>query len=317
MSSTDNQKQEISSIIEVIIEQTETILSFEEGQIPQIELDLVCENIRKLYTNYNILNKLNSKLVERLTDAIADDVLSKQVSNTSAKLDVEVTENELNKESTSVEENKIEVVSAPNEESPETKEEYNAPTITPIPAAEPLPSLSIKVEEPVVELMKEAPVQDAQEQIAKQIITPSKPPSEPKSKTNKSHSSHQNEAMSVGNLFAETSTSLADQFKNDKKSVYEQIGKASEEHSIAEKLQQKPISDLVKSIGINDRFLLIKELFNNNGDEYNEAIQLLNNFSTIVQAFDYLDVLRQKFDWNENANASLKLYDLVRRKYQQ
>jgi len=315
MSSTDNQKQEISSIIEVIIEQTETILSFEEGQIPQIELDLVCENIRKLYTNYNILNKLNSKLVERLTNAIADDVLSKQVSNISAKLDVENTENELNEEPTSVDENKIEIVPTIFEEKTEIKEEYHAPIIAPNPVAEPLPSLSVKAEEPVVEPKKEAPVQDAQEQNVKQIITPSKLPSEPKSKTNKTHNSHQNEAMSVGNLFAETSTSLADQFKNDKKSVHEQIGKASEDHSIAEKLQQKPISDLVKSIGINDRFLLIKELFNNNGEEYNEAIQLLNNFSTIVQAFDYLDVLRQKFAWNENANASLKLYDLVRRKY--
>ena len=93
-----------------------------------------------------------------------------------------------------------------------------------------------------------------------------------------------NHATSTGNLFATTSASVADQFKDEKKSLYEKIGNTSTDISYAEKLQQKPITDLVKSIGLNEKFLFIKELFKNNSDDYNEAIQLLNSFNSITQA---------------------------------
>jgi len=50
---------EIAAILEAILEQTETI-SERKGKIPQIELDIVQENIRKLYDAFRHLDKANA-----------------------------------------------------------------------------------------------------------------------------------------------------------------------------------------------------------------------------------------------------------------
>lgn len=50
---------EISELLEIIAEQTETIARF-EGQIPQIEIDILLSNIRNLYEKYKELD-CNSK----------------------------------------------------------------------------------------------------------------------------------------------------------------------------------------------------------------------------------------------------------------
>ena len=43
-------KEEIVEILEVIVEQSEVISSYEK-QIPQIEIDIILSNIRDLYRN--------------------------------------------------------------------------------------------------------------------------------------------------------------------------------------------------------------------------------------------------------------------------
>ncbi|HPB26494.1 MAG TPA: hypothetical protein PLE11_12130 [Bacteroidales bacterium] len=51
---------EIKIILEELAEQTNTISQY-EGKIPQIELDIIMANIRKLYERYGDLNELNKK----------------------------------------------------------------------------------------------------------------------------------------------------------------------------------------------------------------------------------------------------------------
>ncbi|MBE0640698.1 MAG: hypothetical protein IH599_01600, partial [Bacteroidales bacterium] len=51
--------EEIAFLLEAIVEQTETI-GRHGGKIPQIELDLVKENLRKLYEAYHRLDKDNA-----------------------------------------------------------------------------------------------------------------------------------------------------------------------------------------------------------------------------------------------------------------
>ena len=54
------------------------------------------------------------------------------------------------------------------------------------------------------------------------------------------------------------------------------------------KLQNKPITDLAKAIGINDKFLFIKELFGGDSDLYNQTIKHLNHFTDLNEAIIYL-----------------------------
>ena len=55
-------KEIIKQILDAINEE-QTILWKYKDQIPQIELDLIMENIRKLYDNFHLLNKGNQKTV--------------------------------------------------------------------------------------------------------------------------------------------------------------------------------------------------------------------------------------------------------------
>jgi hypothetical protein len=55
-------KEIIKQVLDAINEE-QAILWKYEGQIPQIEVDLIMENIRKLYDNFHLLNKENQKAV--------------------------------------------------------------------------------------------------------------------------------------------------------------------------------------------------------------------------------------------------------------
>ncbi len=311
MSSTNIQQEEIKTILEVIAEQTEIILTYTEGQIPQIELDLVRENIRKLYTNYTQLDKLNSKLIERLTDAIVDNEHPVKIVKPESKIQKEeiapkksIAEIKPVKESERIIE----------EFSTEVIKQVDSEIVDPFIEPSPKPAFEEKKQEPIeISVEPEVPVNKPKPVV---VAPNSETVKEEQKNVKSSKTVVNNHATSTGNLFASTSTSVADQFKDEKKSLYEKIGNTSTDISYAEKLQQKPITDLVKSIGLNEKFLFIKELFKNNSDDYNEAILLLNSFNSITQAFDYLDVLKQKFEWDETSDASLKLYDMIRRKYQ-
>jgi len=56
----NNIKKEIFQILDNVAEQHKIIDSY-ETQIPQIELDIILSNIRKLYENYTNLIKINKQ----------------------------------------------------------------------------------------------------------------------------------------------------------------------------------------------------------------------------------------------------------------
>ena len=102
---------------------------------------------------------------------------------------------------------------------------------------------------------------------------------------------------------------LADKFKDTRKFRNESIGTAKKD--VASKMQNKAITDLTKSIGINDKFLYTKELFGGNAELYKNTIKVLNEFSDINDALIYV---QENFHWDENNEAASQLLELVRRK---
>lgn len=85
----------------------------------------------------------------------------------------------------------------------------------------------------------------------------------------------------------------------------------AESKSVETNLGNGPISSLKSSIGLNDRFLFIREIFDNNTDKYNTIIDNLDKLETIQQAVDYLkaNLTLQK---NET---SMKFVDLLKRRF--
>ncbi|MDY0255281.1 MAG: hypothetical protein RBR30_12860 [Tenuifilaceae bacterium] len=105
------------------------------------------------------------------------------------------------------------------------------------------------------------------------------------------------------------STILGEKFQGKKKFRNEILGSGKKD--MASHLKNKPISDLTKAIGINDKFLFTKELFNGNAELYANSIKQLNSYTNINDALIYI---QENFSWDESNEAANQLIDLVRRK---
>lgn len=88
-----------------------------------------------------------------------------------------------------------------------------------------------------------------------------------------------------------------------------------QEKLIADKLQENKINDLRTTIGINDKFLFINELFEGNMRIYDEAIQKLNASSTMAQVDLLLLDLKIVYNWDSESPTVKKFVELVRRKF--
>ncbi|MFP4556253.1 MAG: hypothetical protein ACLFNU_05215 [Bacteroidales bacterium] len=106
-----------------------------------------------------------------------------------------------------------------------------------------------------------------------------------------------------------STTILAEKFQGKKKSRNELLGNGKKD--VASKLKNKPIGDLTKAIGINDKFLFTKELFKGNAELYSKSIKQLNEFDDINDALIYI---QENFQWDDRNEAANQLIDLVRRK---
>jgi len=115
-------------------------------------------------------------------------------------------------------------------------------------------------------------------------------------------------------LFSAHAT-IADKFKDDKKSLNEKLSSSQTDKSIAAKLQKNPIKDLKTVIGINEKFKFINELFEGNLQKYNDGIAKLNNFSSFEEADKFLLILKEEFSWGDKNEAFYELADLVTRRY--
>lgn len=102
---------------------------------------------------------------------------------------------------------------------------------------------------------------------------------------------------------------LGEKYKAKQKFRNEVLGQNTKDFATV--LQNKPIVDLTKAIGINDKFLFTKELFNGNAGLYAKSIKQLNDFTDINDALIYI---QENFSWDNDNEAASQLIDLIRRK---
>ena len=87
---------------------------------------------------------------------------------------------------------------------------------------------------------------------------------------------------------------------------------ASENQTLDQKIASSPINRLEPAIGLNDRFLFMRELFEGNSDNYNHAIKEIDQMNNLKEAVDYLSI---NYKWKKT-EASLKFVELVKRRFQ-
>jgi hypothetical protein len=111
---------------------------------------------------------------------------------------------------------------------------------------------------------------------------------------------------------------VAEEFKEEKKTLNETLGEshqmvndilAPEKEEIGFQIIQ--LNSIWDGIGINDRFLFIRELFANSSAKFENTINALDKLSTIQEAVNYL---KMNFKWNKT-EASHKFLILVKRRF--
>ncbi len=81
----------------------------------------------------------------------------------------------------------------------------------------------------------------------------------------------------------------------------------------ASELRRKdPVTDLRKAIGINDKFLMIRDLFGGDGASFEIAVRALNGFDNLDDCMIYI---AENYAWNANSDGAKLLMELLERKF--
>ena len=88
-----------------------------------------------------------------------------------------------------------------------------------------------------------------------------------------------------------------------------------EDNSLAAKLKRTPINDIRAELSINDKIMIINNLFKGSLDRFNKSIDALNEFPTLSGSRIYLSELQIELQWDVESPAYKLLIDLVERRF--
>jgi hypothetical protein len=114
---------------------------------------------------------------------------------------------------------------------------------------------------------------------------------------------HQQAVKELNEVMATKEASLNEKLKAEVKEV-------------AHVLNDAPVRDLRRAIGINDRFVFISELFRNDEVMYERSIKTINSFRILPEAQYWIErELKVKLGWDENKESTRHFYQLVKRRF--
>ena len=282
--------RELQILLEAINEQFEIIREYEDF-IPQIEFDMIMENVRKLYETVHRLQRLNDPLlfVEKKISGFQD------LKNSHAPSEAFKPEPP-GKTKDVKQDIKAEPEAMPEPAAIPEDAMHLAPEV---PLAEPEPvtqAMAATAAEPSVELpvMKE-PETDEPAGIQVRPIIPERPLVKKETRQNRQPKTAELELFTT------------------EEPVFNIRLKEAREKSLGPKMSRH--DSFKASISINDKFMFINELFDGNLREYNECIETLGGFKTLPQAQEYFDLLRRRNNWNSATPAFRRIKELVEKRF--
>jgi hypothetical protein len=114
---------------------------------------------------------------------------------------------------------------------------------------------------------------------------------------------HQKNGKELNETMAIEQSSLNDKLKED---VVE----------VGHLLNDSPVRDLKRAIGINDRFVFISELFRGDETMYERSIKTINAFRILPEAEYWMErELKVKLGWDDSKDITRHFYQLVKRRF--
>ena len=94
--------------------------------------------------------------------------------------------------------------------------------------------------------------------------------------------------------------------------INETLAQQKQGNDLSSKLQTSPLSSMVAGIGLNDKFLYIRELFKGDNVLYNNTIRLLDTAESLEDAMDFI---HRHFDWDQKNETAHNFISLVHRRH--
>lgn len=113
----------------------------------------------------------------------------------------------------------------------------------------------------------------------------------------------------VDSVVAEAAPVLGEVINHDVRTLADTF--ASRRDTASELARGGAVADLRQAIGINDRFLLIRDLFGGDAGEYDRVIDLLNGFDDLDECMIHIT---EHYAWNPNSDGAKFLVELLERK---
>ena len=247
------------------------------GDIPQVELDLLLDDLRKLYESFKGISQLNLELRLKSHTGRQEVAVNQAI------------EKEFHPEPT-----KPAPVSDTEKSEPAPKSD--------IPSENPLPENKQTIADQDAEIF-ESKLKLHEQQEPKEDVT-RKFPSTPVEKTG--------DIFKTIPAEDPTASTLAEKYGQPSKSLSDTIA-TTQESSIGSKLMQ-PVSDLASAIGLNDKFNFISNLFNNDAMQYEDAVNRINKAVNYDEALWILQKFRHA-GWDENRETVARMTEFVRRRF--
>jgi hypothetical protein len=102
---------------------------------------------------------------------------------------------------------------------------------------------------------------------------------------------------------------IADVLQKNKSALNEKIELKETENDI---IFAKPVNDVRQAMGINDRFLFQRELFNGNSDLFDHTLDQINSMSSFEDASRFL---HSNFNWDKDSDVTSTFFRIVKRRF--
>jgi len=335
-------KDAIVNLLEEIVSRTNYINHHHPGKDMSLDIDLIKDDLRLLYRNFEALKKLaaeqppaedaggktnvtgntplqqeepvqkNTQMPEEtlaVPDESRDDMTIQEVKETRKGLMNPAPGVNPAKSTAAVRESAL--------PSPETANQETTASVSESES-------DIPPKEPEQQAARLTPQEDNQTRVEPEKEKPKPDPAPvertgtafPTEQTSLTGNNSKNKTV-IDLLSAYGKKTIGDQYAVQDNSVHQRIAGSKEDRSIGAQMQQKPVSNIKDVIGVNEKFLFINELFDGNIQAYYDAIARLNDFENMQTAFDYLNELSAQFAWDAGRSTVTieKLANYVQRRY--
>jgi hypothetical protein len=258
------------------------------GTISQIELDLMLDEIKKLYETFKTIGNINQT---RLQNQKKPDLVI-QKNEVTRSQQSELSDSGVEKPLQKDADSKAALPSGLESKASISHDEKE------ILSSEPLPDVIVTIEEEPESVISNQ-IQEAENTVPAASSFPEQPESE---KPAEETISNQNPAM------------LADKYNQKAKSLSDTISAKSANEPVGSRIAFNPISDLSTGIGLNDKFSIISDLFGNNAAVYDEAIARINKAVNLDEANWILKKYHSQ-DWSQKHESYSRLKDFIKRRF--